>query len=326
MKHFGPKLIVAGFSLLAAFVFLLLNMPLYSAIGGILAFSMTGGEIKEYSTWYQFISYHLSTMLVGYSTDLLVGQGTYYYTIAMFFNQFTGVLRLELMNRMSFGKMIWTEILALVGMYAFYIFAGLQHPAEWKGWVLPALPVFFMTYIAGTIIIQWSLDKKAKPRELGGTELGKKAPAFALPDIEGKEIRLVDFEDKSHVLLIFVRGDWCPTCHIMIRAYETNREVFESKNVIPIGISPDSSEVNRAMMERLGWRNMLLADTTQEIAKKYGILLTKNNLETNYPEGVALPASFLVDKKGILRYMTRSDSAGKFLSPSLIFPIIENLS
>jgi peroxiredoxin len=326
MKHFGIKFIISATLGAGSVLLLFLHYPLYAAIACTLAFGLNGTEIKEYSTYYQFINFHFTTLFLGYCVDSLIGDGTYYYTLAMVFNQLTGVLRLELLNRVFFGKHIWMEVTGLAGMWTIYIFAGLQHPADWRGWVLPALPVFFMTYICSTIIIQWFRDNKAKRESRESTELGKKAPDFLLQDVEGKEVRLSDFENKHHVLLIFVRGDWCPTCHIMIRAYETNREKFAEKNIIPIGISPDSTEVNKTMMERLGWKNMLLADSTQEIAKKYGILLTKNNPETNYPEGVALPASFLVDKSGILRYMTRSDSAGKFLSPSLIFPIIENLN
>ncbi|HTF04921.1 MAG TPA: redoxin domain-containing protein, partial [Bacteroidia bacterium] len=89
---------------------------------------------------------------------------------------------------------------------------------------------------------------------------------------------------------------------------------------------PDSTEVNRAMMERLGWKNMLLSDTKQEIATKYGLLFMNNHVESDYETGIALPASFLIDKNGILRYMSRSDRAGEFLSPSLIFPVIDKLS
>jgi peroxiredoxin len=80
------------------------------------------------------------------------------------------------------------------------------------------------------------------------------------------------------------------------------------------------------MIERLGGKNMLLTDEKQEVATQYGILFKGNNSSTEYEQGIMLPASFLIDKRGILRYMSRPDNAGEFLSPSLIFPIIENLN
>ncbi|HEU4716680.1 MAG TPA: peroxiredoxin family protein, partial [Bacteroidia bacterium] len=210
-----------------------------------------------------------------------------------------------------------------------YIFAGMQHPSDWRGWVLPAVPMLFMSFILRGVIPEvLFFQRRSKTKKDSPAETGKPAPDFSLPDIEGKPVKLSDFRGKNHVLLVFVRGDWCPTCHIMIRMYEQNREKFLAKDIVTIGISPESTETNRAMMERLGWKNMLLADTKKEVAYKYGILFRENEkekeAETN--DGHALPASFLVDRSGVMRYMSRSDRAGEFLSPALIFPVVENLS
>lgn len=62
--------------------------------------------------------------------------------------------------------------------------------------------------------------------------------------------------------------------------------------------------------------------------KHFGIkfIFKGNNSTTEYEEGIILPASFLLDKQGILRYLSRPDNEGEFLSPALIFPIVESLS
>jgi peroxiredoxin len=36
--------------------------------------------------------------------------------------------------------------------------------------------------------------------------LNTPAPDFALPDFRGEAVRLIDFRDKAHVLLVFNRG------------------------------------------------------------------------------------------------------------------------
>ncbi len=41
----------------------------------------------------------------------------------------------------------------------------------------------------------------------------------------------------------------------------------------------------------------------------------------DYAEGIPLPASFLVDVDGIIRYVSRPDRVGEFLDPSLIFGV-----
>jgi peroxiredoxin len=41
--------------------------------------------------------------------------------------------------------------------------------------------------------------------------VGQTAPDFALKDHLGREIRLRDFRDRHHVLLLFYPLDWTPT-------------------------------------------------------------------------------------------------------------------
>jgi thioredoxin-dependent peroxiredoxin len=326
MKNFGIKFIISCVFSIAGICFLFMKMPLPAAIAFVFAFFLNAKEIKEYGSFFQFINFRVHTLLLGYSVDILAEEGTYWFTLAMFMMSFAGCLRLEFFSTLKIKQNIWIEMLGIISMYGLYFYANFQHPADWEGWALPILPMLLMTFI-GKSIIKDGFAKTYQPAQTEkNTELGKKAPLFSLPNVEGDSVSLQDFENKNHVLLIFVRGDWCPTCHIMIRAYEKESERFASKNIIPIGISPDSTEVNKAMMERMGWKNMLLIDSKQEVASKYGVLFTNNNPETKYEVGVPLPASFLIDKNGVMRYMTRSDRAGELLNPSLIFPIIDNLS
>ncbi|MFL5764767.1 MAG: peroxiredoxin family protein [Bacteroidia bacterium] len=327
MKRFGSKFLVSVTLDVAAIALLLAHLPLYAAIASAVAFFPNTLEIKQYASVWQFGNFYVHTLLLGFCIDLLTAPGTHCFTLSMFCMQLMGLTRLQLFDKVHTNQLPWLEIFGTGLTYGLYVFANLQHPSDWRGWAIPIGPMLLMLWIGGNVTRQSIKDRNPRvSAKKEPTELGKKAPQFSLDDIEGKNVSLSDFQDKNHVLLIFVRGDWCPSCHIMIRAYEKSRERFAEKNVIPIGISPDSSEVNKAMMERLGWKNMLLSDPLQEIAGKYGILFTDNNPETKYQQGVALPASFLVDKNGVLRYMSRSDRAGEFLSPSLIFPIVDDLN
>jgi peroxiredoxin len=328
MKHFGIKFLVSLPFTAGSVVLLILNQPLYAAIAGLVAFIFNLKEVKDYTSYYQFINFRVCTLTLGYGLDMLLGEGTYWFTAAMFCTSIAGLVRLEFFKNMVTYRHAWVEAIGLLGMYGFYFYANFQHPAQWPGWVLPVFPIAFMTYIGGGIVLGSRTFNKLiiKAEEKDESVLGALAPAFSLEDIEGRKVSLSDFTNKNHVLLIFVRGDWCPTCHIMIRQYEKNSHVFAEKNIIPIGISPDTTEVNKAMMERFGWKNMLLSDPTQEVASKYGILFVDNNAETKYEQGIALPASFLIDRTGVVRYMSRSDNAGEFLSPDLIFPVIEALA
>ncbi len=328
MKNFGIKFLLSLPFTIGSVVLIVLHQPLYAAIAGLLAFVLNLKEVKDYSSYFQFINFRVHTLTLGYALDMLQGDGTYWYTACMFASSFAGVLRLELFDIMLVERMVWVEVFGIVSMYGLYVYANLQHPAQWAGWALPAFPLVFMTFIgSGIAMARGKYDKiREHKKKEEGSVLGQLAPTFTLDDMEGKKVSLTDFTNKNHVLLIFVRGDWCPTCHIMIREYERNSSKFMEKSIVPIGISPDTTEVNKSMMERLGWKNMLLSDIKQEVASKYGILFFESSGEAKYEQGVALPASFLIDKSGVVRYMSRSDRAGEFLSPNLIFPVIETLS
>jgi peroxiredoxin Q/BCP len=322
MKSFGIKFIFSAGFVVISIVLLALKFYLFAALGCLIAFALNIREIKFYSTIYQFINFRIQTLLIGFCIDHIVGAG-YWFTILGLVLPFAGIFRLELFKIFCDSKYIALDVTATLIMYGIYFYANLQHPLTWEAWALPLFPMFYATFLSlATAFTKGKYNGKNKE----DAALGNKVPAFSLPDTNGNIVSLSDFSGKNHVLLIFVRGDWCPTCHIMIRAYEMNRDKFLQKGIIPIGVSPDSNEINKAMMERLGGKNMLLTDEKQEVATKYGLLFKGNNSATEYEQGIILPASFLIDKNGILRYMSSPDNAGEFLSPTLIFPVIETLS
>jgi peroxiredoxin len=71
----------------------------------------------------------------------------------------------------------------------------------------------------------------------------------------------------------------------------------------------------------------MLSDDAQAISGKYGVIYDNPVMEMsiNYAEGIPLPASFLVDIDGVVRYVSRPDRVGEFLDPSLIFSVLDQL-
>ena len=128
------------------------------------------------------------------------------------------------------------------------------------------------------------------------------------------------------MLLLFVRGDWCPSCHIMLRTYQKNREKFQEKNVFVLAIGPDPVDVNKQMVTSLGLEFKILADIKQEVVKLFGVQMQDSNFMVKYEAGVPMPASFLVDKSGVVRYTSRADRAGDFLNPNKIFDVLATLN
>lgn len=106
--------------------------------------------------------------------------------------------------------------------------------------------------------------------------LGTTAPDFALPDTNGKIVRLADFDGAKALLVIFLCNH-CPYVkHIADRLAQITREYVE-KGVAVVGINSndaaaypeDSPEKMKEEVAARGYLFPYLYDETQETAKAY---------------------------------------------------------
>ncbi|MDP2897478.1 MAG: peroxiredoxin [bacterium] len=137
-----------------------------------------------------------------------------------------------------------------------------------------------------------------------GVLVTKEAPDFVAPAVmpDGtikEDFRLSALRGK-HVVLFFWPLDFTFVCPTEIIAHDRRIEQFRELGVEVVGVSIDSQFTHYA------WRNTpiekggighvrfpMVADVKHEIAKAYGI---------EHPDGVALRASFLIDKNGIVQH------------------------
>jgi peroxiredoxin (alkyl hydroperoxide reductase subunit C) len=132
------------------------------------------------------------------------------------------------------------------------------------------------------------------------------APDFTATAVFGDgsitpNFKLSDYRGKKYVVLFFWPLDFTFVCPSEIIAHNNRLKRFEERGVQLVGVSIDSQFTHYA------WRNTpvdkggigevgfpLVADVTHSIARAYGI---------EHPtEGVALRASFLIDKNGIVQH------------------------
>ncbi len=324
MKKIHPGTTLAVVLNIGSIACLFLGYNLPASILSLVAYFSSVKEVSKYTSWYQFITVFCSALLIGISLDLPFDHFPLL-TFALLFAGFGSILRIVFFTTFSYTGYSWFEPLMFCLAFICYLAGNIIFPYGWQGWAFPSLIILF----AG--VLGWGIlkDKKQLKIHSGGyrVQIGKPANEFALPDQNGEIVKLSDFKDKRHLLLIFVRGDWCPGCHMMLRTYEKNNDKFQSKNILVMAIGPDPIGVNKGMVEKLGLDFKVLADEGQRTAMVYGVQLKEydNDFAEKYEEGIPLPASFLIDKTGVVRYVSRPDKVGEFLNPSLIFPIIEEL-
>lgn len=320
------------FTLTGVGIFFGLGRPEFAACSFMLGYLLGMKDFSKFTGPLQSITEGLAATLTGIALDLEKTGETWtfehfpFFTVMMLTMFFSNFGRIMFFRFFAYTGYAWMEpTLAFVALGLHFSGNLLSH-SNWATWAVPA-PGFFFAFI-----IAWGIIKDKKQlgvHKLKGYKIaiGAYAPPFELPNEKGEITKLSDFIGKRHLLLIFVRGDWCPGCHMMLRTYQKEKETFARKNVYVMSIGPDPVGVNKEMVERLGLDFSVLADEKQKTAMTYGVQLDEydNQFAEQYDEGIPLPASFLIDKEGIVRYISRPDKVGEFLNPSLIFPIVEQL-
>lgn len=104
---------------------------------------------------------------------------------------------------------------------------------------------------------------------------GKKAPAFALKDQDGKTHRLSDYEGRPVVLFFYPKDD-TPGCTTEACGFRDNLPKFKPGKAVVLGISilDEASKAKFAKKHDLNFP--LLADEDHAIAEKYGVWQKKS--------------------------------------------------
>ncbi|HEY0978999.1 MAG TPA: peroxiredoxin family protein [Flavobacteriales bacterium] len=299
--------------------------PQVAAVLLALAYGGALLEFKTHTGHFQFAALVVIGTALGGVLDLAAGSFPLL-TGALAVAAVATVLRQMYMPRFTYVNHLWMEP-ALLGIAAVaYPYTLSTAEPAWTTVVLPLLPLGAACGLSFGYI-QDGMRMKRMAAKGYRIRIGFPAPDFELPDQSGVPSRLSDHRGKNPVLLIFVRGDWCPGCHMMLRTYERSRERFLEKGVHVIGIGPDSVDVNQDMVQRIGVGYQLLSDAQQRVSQRYGVVYDNPIIElaVDYAQGIPLPASFLVDIDGVVRYVSRPDRVGEFLDPTLIFGVLDRL-
>ena len=128
-------------------------------------------------------------------------------------------------------------------------------------------------------------------------EAGSKAPAFTLPDQDGRTVSLEDFRGKK-VILYFYPKDNTPGCTRQAQAFAALNGQFEAKNAVVIGVSKDSIASHRKFAEKYELPFTLLSDPELQVIQAYGVWQEKKNYG-KVSMGV-VRSTYVIDENGII--------------------------
>lgn len=125
--------------------------------------------------------------------------------------------------------------------------------------------------------------------------VGKKAPAFALEDQNGKIHKLADYKGKK-VVLYFYPKDMTSGCTVEAQNFRDAMPEFEKRNVVVLGVSADDVKSHKKFEEKECLNFPLLADTDKKVVEAYGVWVEKSMYGKKYM-GIQRD-TFLIDEDG----------------------------
>jgi peroxiredoxin Q/BCP len=126
-------------------------------------------------------------------------------------------------------------------------------------------------------------------------EVGKKAPAFNLPDQDGNKHMLSDYAGKW-VLVYFYPKDNTPGCTKEACAIRDDWSEFKKLGAVVLGVSKDSVKSHRNFADKHSLPFTLLSDESTKMIDKYGAWQKKKMAGREYMGIVRM--SYLVDPTG----------------------------
>src|SRR6185503_18545727 len=126
-------------------------------------------------------------------------------------------------------------------------------------------------------------------------ETGEPFPDFALPNQDGKIIRLDDFTGKWLVVYFYPKDD-TPGCTIQGKSFTASRPDFEREGIAVVGVSQDDTASHKNFCDKFGFTIDLLADTNAELLKACSVG------QSEY-KGIMYwdRTTFVIDPKGMIR-------------------------
>lgn len=127
---------------------------------------------------------------------------------------------------------------------------------------------------------------------------GNKAPAFTLPDSNGKKISLKDFLGKK-VVLYFYPKDMTSGCTKEACDFRDSHPDFKKLKAVVLGVSPDSIDSHKKFSEKYELPFTLLSDESKNVLEKYGVWKEKSMYGRKYM-GVER-TTIIIDENGKIR-------------------------
>lgn len=147
-----------------------------------------------------------------------------------------------------------------------------------------------MRRLTRTLLLSAALGWGCVPAEVDGPRVGSEAPAYGGTTLAGDSIALEGL--RGQVVLLNLWATWCAPCRQETPFLEALFKERKGQGLTVLGVSLDTGDARDQV-----------ADFVEEYSVTYPILLDPQMRGMDLYRVLGLPASFLIDREGTLRWM-----------------------
>jgi peroxiredoxin len=168
--------------------------------------------------------------------------------------------------------------------------------------------------------------------------VGAKAPAFELPDHNGKAVSSSDLLARGPLVLCFIRGRWCPFCVGQMEAMNLILPQIEQTGAALLAISPQTVKQSFFMHDQHKLRFPLLSDAGNNIARRFGLtcrvpppqeaVYRRAFVNLPFMNGdeswqLPIPATYIIDRNATVLYASANEDYTERPEPAEIVKTLQ---
>ena len=183
-------------------------------------------------------------------------------------------------------------------------------------------------------------ELKAQELAAKALNLGAKAPSFTLSDQNRKPFSSADLLAKGRLVLIFVRGRWCPFDVGQLEAMNYIAAQIAAARAALIAISPQTEKQAYFMHDQHKLVFPLLVDAHNDLARQFGLayrvpdeqqqLYRRTFVNLPMANGddswtLPIPATYILDRDGTILFASVNEDYTERPEPLEVLSILERL-
>ncbi len=237
-------------------------------------------------------------LAIGAVILIACGFGLYEYVLVSFWS----VPWMGIHERVPWPAFAIAAAAIVVSIAGLRLALGLDSPHAKLGFGLLAFLACIVVGAGGGRFVSYAMRGTLNPPFTLKLAVGQRFPSFALVD-QNNSIRRGPAASDARATLVYIdRGDYCPFARFELAELTARAGDFRRAGIDTLAISADPIERSKMLAGFLRTKIPLLSDSGESILAPLGLVQHHRNAE---PDN-AIPAFFIVDRNGVVRWIFTS--------------------